>query len=143
MSALVESDGVVEEPFCAWCGRARADADHTTCDRRLATVDPPRHCPVCARRMIVQVDDEAFDLGPGSTITIPPGARHTFTVLSPTIKFLAMSLTGAMGRFHADLNATVPHDRPIEKVAQQVQRVLGRHDVTVVGLDAADPETVS
>ena len=54
--------------------------------------------------MIVQVEDEAFDLGPGSSITIPPAALHTFTVLSPTTKFLAVCMTGAMGRFHADLD---------------------------------------
>ena len=59
-------------------------------------------------RMIVQVEDEAFHLGPGSSIAIPPGALHTFTVLSPSVKFLAISPTGAMGRFHADLDATVP-----------------------------------
>ncbi|PVZ08886.1 hypothetical protein C8D89_10748 [Actinomycetospora cinnamomea] len=48
--------GAASEPFCAWCGRARVEGDHAPCDRRLATVDPPRHCPVCARRMVVQVD---------------------------------------------------------------------------------------
>jgi hypothetical protein len=42
--------------YCAWCGGTRADGDHAACDRRLATVDPPRHCPVCARRTVVQVD---------------------------------------------------------------------------------------
>ncbi|HWN26990.1 MAG TPA: hypothetical protein VNP37_08495 [Actinomycetospora sp.] len=57
MSALVEAPGeAVDRPFCAWCGGARAEGDHAACERRLATVDPPRHCPECARRMIVQVD---------------------------------------------------------------------------------------
>ncbi|MGH3569230.1 MAG: hypothetical protein ACRDRH_25040 [Pseudonocardia sp.] len=41
--------------FCSWCGRTRADGDHAQCDRRLAVVDPPRFCPDCARRMVVQV----------------------------------------------------------------------------------------
>jgi hypothetical protein len=50
-----EGGGTVPQPFCAWCGE-RAAGDHSVCDRRLATVDPPRHCPVCARRMVVQVD---------------------------------------------------------------------------------------
>jgi predicted RND superfamily exporter protein len=86
--------------------------------------------------MIVQVEDEGFDLGPGSSIAIPPGALHTFTVLSPTTKFLVVSLTGAMGSFHADLDATVPHDRPIEQATPEIQQVLGRHDVTVTGLEA-------
>jgi mannose-6-phosphate isomerase-like protein (cupin superfamily) len=80
---------------------------------------------VLTGRMIVQIEDEAFDLGPGSSITIPPVALHTFTVLSPTTKFLAVCMTGAMGRFQADLHASVPHDRPIEEVAQQI-RSAGR-----------------
>ena len=41
-----------------------------------------------------------------------------------------------MGRFHADLDATVPHGRPIEEAAQQIQQVLDRHDVTVAGFQA-------
>jgi putative membrane protein len=91
-------------------------------------------------RMIVQVENEAFDLGPGSSITIPPGALHTFTVLSPTARFLAVSLTGAMGRFHADLDARVPRGRPVEEVAQEIQQVLSRHEVTVAGFHSADLE---
>ena len=71
------------------------------------------------------------------------GALHTFTVLSPTSKFLTVSLTGAMGRFHADLEATVPRGRPVEEVAEQIQEVLGRHDVTVAGFDADNLEPVS
>jgi hypothetical protein len=93
-------------------------------------------------RMIVQVDDEAFDLGPGSSITIPPAALHTFTVLSPTTKFLAVCMTGAMGRFQADLDASVPHDRPLEEVGQQILEVLARHDVTVAGFETADLKPV-
>ncbi len=57
-------------------------------------------------------------------------------MLSPTTKFLVMSLTGAMGAFHADLDATVPHSRPIEEAAQEIQQVLGRHDVTMAGVEA-------
>ena len=93
--------------------------------------------------MIVQVEDEAFDLAPGSSITIPPAALHTFTVLSPTTKFLAVCMTGAMGRFHADLDSSVPHDRALEEVGQQVQEVLARHDVTLVGFEADNLEPVS
>ncbi|MHC1561650.1 biotin synthase auxiliary protein BsaP [Actinomycetospora sp. C-140] len=58
MSAVLEpTDGAgPAAAYCAWCGGTRTDGDHGACDRRLATVDPPRHCPVCARRMVVQVD---------------------------------------------------------------------------------------
>ena len=58
-------------------------------------------------------------------------------MLSPTVKYLAVGLTRAMGRFFADLDATVPRGRPIEEVAQPLQDVLARHDVTVAGLPAA------
>jgi quercetin dioxygenase-like cupin family protein len=87
-------------------------------------------------RMIVQVDDEGYDLGPGWSITIPARAPHTFTVLSPAATFLVVSLTGGMGRFHADLDASVPHGLPVEDVAERIQQVLGRHDVTLAGLEA-------
>jgi hypothetical protein len=44
-----------ETRFCAWCGRSDADGGHEHCRQRLALVDPPRFCPECARRMVVQV----------------------------------------------------------------------------------------
>ncbi len=134
----------------------KIDAEHTDDHYELFEVDAPRgpatplHRTGWAKayyvlngRMIVQVEDEAFDLGPGSSITIPPAALHTFTVLSPTTKFLAVGLTGAMGRFFADLDASVPHGRPIEEVAQQIQEVLARHDVTLAGLETDGLEPVS
>lgn len=127
----------------------KIDAGHTDGDYELFEIDAPRGPATPAHRtgwgkayyvlhgrMIVQVGAEGFDLGPGSSITIPPAALHTFTVLSPTARFLVVSLTGAMGRFHADLDATVPHGCPIEEAAQQIRQALGRHDVTVAGLQA-------
>ena len=103
----------------------KIDARHTDGQYELFEVDAPRlpatplHRTgwgkayyVLQGRMVVQVESEGFDLGPGSSVTIPPAALHTFTVLTPSTKFLVVSLTGAMGRFHADLDATVPHDRP-------------------------------
>ncbi len=112
----------------------------------------PHHCTgpagrkayyVLNGRMIVRVEDEAFDLGPGSAITIPPGALHTETVLSTTVKYLAVGLTRAMGMFFADLDAAVPHGHPIEEVTQQIQEVLARHDVTIAGFETAGLEPVS
>jgi quercetin dioxygenase-like cupin family protein len=97
---------------------------------------------VLAGRMIVQVEDEGFDLGPGCAITIPPGALHTETVLSPSCKYLALGLTAAMGRFFADLDTSLPHGRPIQEVVQQLQEVLARHDVSLAGLEDANLESV-
>jgi quercetin dioxygenase-like cupin family protein len=80
-------------------------------------------------RMIVQVEDQAVDLTPGSAITIPPNAWHTFTVLSPSAGFLVISLTGAMSRFHADLAAAVPADQPVTEPGPELAAVLARHGV--------------
>ncbi len=40
--------------YCVRCGRPDDGGDHTTC-RARAAYDPPRFCPACARRMVVQV----------------------------------------------------------------------------------------
>jgi quercetin dioxygenase-like cupin family protein len=126
----------------------KIDAGHTDDQYELFEVDAPRGPAtplhrtgwakayyVLSGRMIVQVEDEGFDLGPGSSITIPPGALHTETVLSPTVKYLAVGLTRAMGIFIADLDAAVPHGRPLEEVTQQIQEVLARHDVTLASFE--------
>jgi hypothetical protein len=42
--------------YCAFCGGETAASDHAHCRSRLARIDPPRYCPSCARRMVVQVD---------------------------------------------------------------------------------------
>lgn len=83
-------------------------------------------------RMIVQVEDRAIELAPGAVITIPPDAWHTFTVLSPAVRFLVFSLTGAMGRFHADLQRAVAAGAT---VGPELAPVLARHRVAL----APDP----
>lgn len=50
--------------------------------------------------------------------------KWSCTVPSPSAKFLVVSLTGAMSALHADLDATVPHGRPIEEAAGQIKQVL-------------------
>jgi quercetin dioxygenase-like cupin family protein len=88
-------------------------------------------------RLLVQVEDQGYELTPGASVTIPPNALHTFTVLSPSATFLAISQTGAMGRFHADLDAMVPRDRPLAETMEQLAAVLSRHDVTVPDFEPA------
>ncbi|SHF33013.1 biotin synthase auxiliary protein BsaP [Streptoalloteichus hindustanus] len=44
----------MSDSFCAWCGGAAAEGDHAACQRRRV-LEPPRYCPHCARRMVVQV----------------------------------------------------------------------------------------
>jgi NADH pyrophosphatase NudC (nudix superfamily) len=41
--------------YCEWCGKPKAEGAHELCEQRLNFIDPPRFCPECARRMVVQV----------------------------------------------------------------------------------------
>ncbi|MPY84938.1 MAG: hypothetical protein GEV00_16820 [Actinophytocola sp.] len=41
--------------YCVHCGKGVADADHSRCAAPQSTLEPPRYCAQCARRMIVQV----------------------------------------------------------------------------------------
>jgi quercetin dioxygenase-like cupin family protein len=119
----------------------KIDAAHTDGAYEVFEVDAPRgpatplhrtNWPkayyVLQGRMLVQVEDEGYDLTPGASVTIPPNALHTFTVLSPSTTFLAVSLSDAMGRFHSDLSA-----------GMELEQVLSRHDVTVVGFEPSTP----
>jgi hypothetical protein len=47
-----------------------------------------------------------------------------------------------MGRFLADLDATVPRGSPIQEVAQPLREVLARHDVTLASFAVEDLESV-
>jgi hypothetical protein len=40
--------------WCDRCGRALHDGDHAACDA-ARQLEPPRYCPTCRRRMVVQV----------------------------------------------------------------------------------------
>ena len=42
-------------PYCDQCGRPDAEPEHPRCAARRE-LEPPRFCPDCARRMVVQVD---------------------------------------------------------------------------------------
>ena len=41
-------------PFCDRCGEPLAEDTHAACER-ARTLEPPRFCPHCRRRMKVQV----------------------------------------------------------------------------------------
>ncbi|GAA3790583.1 cupin domain-containing protein [Streptomyces phyllanthi] len=120
----------------------KVDAEHTDGTYELFEVDAPRgptvppHGTPWAKtyyvlhgRMTVFVDGELHDLGPGASITIPPNALHTFTVHTPSVRFLAISLTDAMGRFFRDIDRTVPAGTPLEEAFPLLQEVVGRHGI--------------
>ncbi|MGO9957616.1 MAG: hypothetical protein ACLP50_16870 [Solirubrobacteraceae bacterium] len=41
--------------YCSGCGRSLADGDHAVCEQRQRATDPPRYCPTCGRKLVVQV----------------------------------------------------------------------------------------
>ncbi|WP_326837053.1 cupin domain-containing protein [Amycolatopsis rhabdoformis] len=84
----------------------------------------PRAYYVLRGRMAAYLDGEIHDLGPGSALPVPPGAAHTFTVHTPSVQFLAVSLTDAMGRFLREADLAPPGT---------VREVAARHGVTVAG----------
>jgi quercetin dioxygenase-like cupin family protein len=122
----------------------KVDAAHTDGAYELFEVEAPRgpavppHVTPWAKayyvlhgRMAVLVDGEVHDLGPGSSIAIPPEAAHTFTVHSPSARFLAISLTDAMGRFFRDVDRTVPAGTPSAEAGPLLRDVVGRHGITL------------
>jgi quercetin dioxygenase-like cupin family protein len=125
----------------------KIDAEHTAGAYELFEVEAPRGPAtplhrtgwgkayhVLAGRMMVQVDQEAIEMAPGDSIAIPPSALHTFAVMSHSVRFLVFSLSAGMGRFHADLDATVPRGVPLGEAMGPLREVLGRHDVVVEGI---------
>ena len=49
-----------EDEFCARCGNPAATGNHDGCAAALR-LEPPRFCPHCRRRMIVQVTPAGWD----------------------------------------------------------------------------------
>jgi hypothetical protein len=49
-------DGVAPRAasYCGRCGEPAGARDHGSCERALA-LEPPRYCPSCRRRMVVQI----------------------------------------------------------------------------------------
>ncbi|MFF0346007.1 cupin domain-containing protein [Kribbella sp. NPDC004875] len=98
-------------------------ADHTDGQYEVFEIDAPRgpaaplHSEswskafyVLQGRILVQAGDQGYDLGPGSSISIPAGTLNTFSVLTPSAKFLTISQTGRMGAFFAELSGADPTD---------------------------------
>ena len=111
--------------------------EHTGAQYELFEIDAPRgqagppHREAWSKafyvlqgRILVQAGDQGYDLGPGSSITIPAGTVNTFSVLTPAAKFLAISQTDGMGRFFADLDQVDAAD------PEALRELVGRHGVT-------------
>lgn len=45
--------------YCGHCGLPLDDGVHDACVQRLA-LEPPRYCPQCRRRMVVQVTPDQW-----------------------------------------------------------------------------------
>ena len=116
----------------------KVGAEHTNGQFELFEIDAPRgeaappHSEswtkafyVLQGRILVQAGDQGYDLGPGSSISIPAGTLNTFSVLTPSAKFLTISQTGRMSAFFADLATADPADYAA------LGEISGRHGVTL------------
>ena len=45
----------IVQAYCDGCGGPLQGGDHAACRARRAATDPPRFCPHCARKLVVQV----------------------------------------------------------------------------------------
>ncbi|WP_433167294.1 cupin domain-containing protein [Kribbella sp. CA-247076] len=118
----------------------KVGGEHTGGQYELFEVDAPRgpaappHSETWGKafyvlqgRILVQAGDQGYDLGPGASISIPAGTLNTFSVLTPSAKFLTVSLTGKMGEFFADLATADPTDYAA------LGEISSRHGVTLAG----------
>jgi quercetin dioxygenase-like cupin family protein len=108
-------------------------------DAPVGSSTPPHRHPwaeayyVLSGALTVQVGARQLALGAGASVTVPPNAAHTFEVTEPGTRFLAYSLTAGSGELFADLDRTVPADRPIEEVVPLLLEVAARNGVEFVG----------
>jgi len=98
--------------------------------------DWPEAYHVLEGALDVTVGARTFAMVVGDTLTVPSMAAHTFTVTTPTCRFLAFSLGDAMGRLFGDLDLEVP-DGPLEQALPVVFEVAARHGVSFVGVPPA------
>jgi quercetin dioxygenase-like cupin family protein len=116
----------------------KVGAEHTGGQYELFEIDAPRaeaappHTEswskayyVLQGRILVQAGDQGYDLGPGASISIPAGTLNTFSVLTPSAKFLTISQTGRMGAFFTELAGADPSDYAA------LGEIANRHGVTL------------
>jgi quercetin dioxygenase-like cupin family protein len=116
----------------------KVGGEHTAAQYEIFEIDAPRgpaappHSEswskafyVLQGRILVQAGDQGYDLGPGSSISIPAGTLNTFSVLTPSAKFLTVSQTSRMGAFFAELATADPTDYAA------LGEISSRHGVTL------------
>jgi quercetin dioxygenase-like cupin family protein len=94
--------------------------------------------------LTVHVDGEQRVAGPGSTVFIPRGAEHAFTVSSETARFLILNTPAGHERFFREAGEPAPRrelpppaDGPpdIERLAA----IAARHGTEILGPPPFDP----
>jgi quercetin dioxygenase-like cupin family protein len=123
----------------------KISAEDTEGAYELFEIDAPRESAIPLHRhpwpeayyvlyglMTVQVDEKTYDLRPGASVTIPPSAAHTFTTLTPSVKFLALNLTDGAGRLFADLDRNAPRDKPIHEIVPVLLQIAERNGASFV-----------
>lgn len=87
--------------------------------------------------MSVQAGDRTYELGPGAFVNVPPGEANTFTVHTPSVKFLAFSLADGLGNFFADIDQNASRDASFEELLPLMLEITAHNKVTFVDQPAA------
>jgi quercetin dioxygenase-like cupin family protein len=81
-------------------------------------------------RLGIHLDGDDLVADAGTTVTVPAGTVHGYTILSPTARFLiATGGTGA-GRFFADVDASVAPGPPTDESLLDLIEVAKRNELT-------------
>lgn len=84
-------------------------------------------------RLSVQSGGDSYELEPGAFVTVPSGTANTFTVLTPSAKFLAFSIGSGMGDFFADVDRTASRDAALNELLPVLGELTARHGVAFAG----------
>jgi len=85
----------------------------------------------------VQIGARCYDLTRGASLTIPPNVAHAFAISSAPARMLVVSLTGAGGRFFAEMDAEVSLADGPDVFVPAIGAVAERNRVTLLAEEPA------
>lgn len=88
--------------------------------------------------LLVHIEGEEHSAGPGSMVFVPRGARHAFTVTSPTARFLILNTPAGHERFFREAGEPAPERRlppPADAPPDmaRLSQIAARHGFEILG----------
>jgi len=81
-----------------------------------------------------QVGDTKYEVEPGGVVMFPAGTPSSFEVVGESARFVAITSGDGAGRFFADFADfanSVPVNRPVDDVMEEILSVTKRHGVAL------------